>query len=95
MATSESICRRYFVGGKVQGVWFRSATRERALELGLSGYARNLADGRVEVLAFGAREALQELEVWLWRGSPAAVVSEVTPETADGAEAIPGRFAVL
>lgn len=68
---------RFLIGGKVQGVFFRASTREEALRLGLSGYARNLADGRVEVVASGRSEALHELERWLWQGPPAARVDEV------------------
>ncbi|EWT00140.1 acylphosphatase [Intrasporangium oryzae NRRL B-24470] len=54
-----------FVRGRVQGVGFRWWTRARALELGLVGHARNLADGRVEVVAQGSPEALARLETLL------------------------------
>jgi acylphosphatase len=50
-----------FVSGQVQGVGFRWWTRARALELGLVGFARNLADGRVEICAQGSREAIEAL----------------------------------
>lgn len=50
-----------FVRGQVQGVGFRWWTRARALELGLAGHARNMADGRVEVVAQGDDEALERL----------------------------------
>ena len=52
----------WFVRGHVQGVGFRWWTRARALELGLVGHARNMDDGRVEVVAQGAPEALDRLE---------------------------------
>ena len=68
---------RFFVSGRVQGVWFRAATRERAQALQLRGYARNLADGGVEVVATGEDAALGELERWLWQGPPLAQVSGV------------------
>jgi acylphosphatase len=68
---------RFLVSGKVQGVFFRASTRNEALRLGLNGYARNLADGRVEVVAEGRSEALHELEQWLWQGPPAAQVDGV------------------
>ena len=68
---------RFLVAGRVQGVWFRAATRERALALHLQGFARNLADGGVEVVATGADAALAELEQWLWQGPPLAKVSKV------------------
>ena len=58
-----------FVRGTVQGVGFRWWTRARALELGVSGHARNTADGRVEVVAQGSRGAVDALEALL-RESP-------------------------
>lgn len=70
-------CIRCFISGRVQGVWYRASTAEQAKLLGLSGYARNLADGRVEVLACGKKSALILLETWLWQGPVAARVDEV------------------
>ena len=55
------VCRQCWVSGRVQGVFFRAATRQRALELGVTGYARNLDDSRVEVLACGERDAVESL----------------------------------
>jgi acylphosphatase len=74
---------RFFVIGKVQGVWFRTSTREQAERFGLSGYARNLADGRVEVLAVGAEGAISALERWLWQGPPQSRVEDVLRESAE------------
>ncbi len=74
------IARRCFVGGRVQGVFYRASTRARAEALGVTGFARNLADGRVEVLACGAPEAVDALCAWLWQGSPASSVSAVVIE---------------
>ena len=74
------IARRCFVAGRVQGVFYRASTRARAEALGVTGFARNLADGRVEVLACGAPEAVDALCAWLWQGSPASSVSEVVTE---------------
>lgn len=71
------------VGGRVQGVWFRAGTREQARALGIDGYARNLPDGRVEVLARGTPEALEELRQWLRKGSPGAEVTELQCEKTD------------
>jgi acylphosphatase len=68
---------RFLVSGRVQGVCYRAGTREQALALGLTGHARNLPDGRVEVLAAGAAAALDALERWLWQGPPAARVDAV------------------
>ena len=74
-------CVRFIVTGKVQGVFFRAATRERALRLGLTGHAKNLANGNVEVVASGSREAVDELDAWLHHGPPAASVENVRRET--------------
>lgn len=71
---------RFIVSGRVQGVFFRANTREQALALGLAGHAKNLDDGRVEVLASGPGEALDALEQWLWQGPPAAKVEQVFRE---------------
>jgi len=71
---------RFLVSGRVQGVFFRASTREQALDLGLAGHAKNLADGRVEVLASGTGDALDALEQWLWQGPPAAKVAQVLRE---------------
>lgn len=68
---------RFLVSGKVQGVWFRASTREQALQLGLRGHARNLDDGRVEVLAMGDADAIERLARWLQQGPPLAWVDEV------------------
>lgn len=81
---------RFLVSGRVQGVWFRAATRERALRLGLAGSAKNLADGRVEVLAIGDEEAIDELARWLWQGPPLAKVTEVVRELIIPAPALSG-----
>jgi len=71
------IARRCHVSGRVQGVFFRASTREKALHLGCTGYARNLPDGRVEVLVVGEPSAAQSLIEWLWIGPPAAHVTNV------------------
>lgn len=69
--------QRFLVSGRVQGVFFRASTRQQALRLGLTGYARNLPDGRVEVMAVGEAAALEVLAQWLWQGPPAAEVRDV------------------
>ncbi len=66
-----------WVSGRVQGVYYRGAAAERARELGVTGYAKNLPDGRVEVLACGPESAVEELVRWLWIGSTASRVTAV------------------
>jgi acylphosphatase len=77
------VCYRCLVGGLVQGVFFRASTREQAMRLGVSGYARNLPDGRVEVLACGEPQAVAELKAWLRVGPTRAEVTEVACEPLD------------
>jgi acylphosphatase len=81
------ICRRSFVSGRVQGVFYRATCVRKAGALGLTGIARNLADGRVEVLVCGDETAVEEFVGWLWEGSPASKVSDVATEHADPADA--------
>ncbi len=77
----EKYCIHCYISGKVQGVFFRSSTRQRAQELGLTGYARNLSDGRVEVYACGEQQSLTTFQRWLWQGSMYAKVTSVQCET--------------
>jgi len=73
-------CVRCVVAGRVQGVFFRASTRSMAERLGVSGSARNLPDGRVEVVACGRPEAVAELREWLRYGPPGAQVTGVSCE---------------
>ena len=70
-------CRKFKVKGRVQGVWFRESTRRQAAFLNLTGYAINLPDGSVEVLACGDSAAIDRLAEWLQQGPPLASVSSV------------------
>jgi len=70
-------CAKFIVSGRVQGVFFCASTRAEAVRLGLTGYAKNLSDGSVEVLACGDSTALDELQRWLQVGPPAARVQNV------------------
>jgi acylphosphatase len=79
------ICRRSFVSGRVQGVFYRATCVRKATELGLTGFARNLADGRVEVLACGEPGAVEIFVKWLWEGSPASRVTAVDSAEVDAA----------
>lgn len=71
---------RCVVTGKVQGVFFRANTQEQAERLGITGWAKNLSDGSVEVLAYGEAEKLQDLFNWLKQGPPRARVDDITYE---------------
>lgn len=73
-------CVRCYVSGRVQGVFYRANTQRQAERLGLTGFARNLPDGRVEVLACGRIEAIDELKEWLCQGPPSAEVTGVSSE---------------
>ncbi len=78
-----TLCVRCVVTGRVQGVFYRASTRHEAQRLGLTGYARNLMDGRVEVVACGEKEAVETLREWLRKGPPDAQVSSVACEFID------------
>jgi acylphosphatase len=81
--TENRVCFRCLVGGRVQGVFFRASAREQAMRLGVTGYARNLPDGRVEVLACGDVAAVAQMRAWLASGPPMAEVSGVACEPLD------------
>jgi acylphosphatase len=71
------LCTRCLVSGRVQGVFYRASVQQRAQELGVRGYARNLPDGRVEVLACGEPASVEAFVGWLWTGSSASKVTGV------------------
>lgn len=73
---------RCLVSGKVQGVFYRASARHQAQSMGISGYARNLPDGRVEVLACGTPESVDQFRGWLARGPDGANVTSVSCEGA-------------
>lgn len=77
------ICKRFVITGRVQGVGFRASCRRVARAHHLTGYARNLVDGRVEVVACGTHSSVAWLERWLAHGPPLAHVKEVTSEVID------------
>lgn len=85
----EPMARRYYVSGIVQGVGYRYFAQRMAVRLGISGYTRNLSDGRVEVYAIAPAESQGALRAALERGPQSASVSRVAEEDA----AIEARFA--
>lgn len=80
----------FHVSGRVQGVSFRAGTRAQALRLRISGHARNLRDGRVEVVAEGDAAALDALERWLRHGPIGARVDAL--ERGEHAETVASGF---
>jgi len=68
---------RILISGRVQGVFFRYSARQRAEELGLTGYAKNLYDGRVEIIAAGDERRLKSFLAWARQGPPGAHVEGV------------------
>lgn len=77
---SNQLCMRCYVSGKVQGVWYRATAKEQADQLGIQGWAKNLANGSVEVFACGSKEQLESLYSWLKQGPQLAKVEECTRE---------------
>ncbi len=69
------------MSGRVQAVWFRQSTQEQADLYGLTGWVRNLHDGRVEVMAFGDEQQLDCLQQWLKTGPAMAQVLDIDSET--------------
>ena len=84
---------RCYVSGRVQGVFFRASAKNEADRLGIQGYAKNLADGRVEVLASGEPEAMDRFQAWLAKGPPMGQVDDLRCEQAEAAGG--GGFLVL
>ena len=92
---SESTAVHAWVEGRVQGVFYRASTQRTATELGVSGWVRNLPDGRVEVWGEGSPQAAKKLLRWLRIGPPGARVDAVrhrweTPHGIHGFRIRPG-----
>ncbi len=69
-----------FASGRVQGVFFRASTRKRARELGLTGWVKNLPDGRVEAVFEGTNGGIKEMIEWMRHGPPLARVKNLEVE---------------
>lgn len=76
-ACSCTVRVRLFISGTVQGVSYRASTQEQAQKRGIVGWVKNLEDGRVEALAQGAKDKVEELVRWCHTGPPAAKVEKV------------------
>jgi acylphosphatase len=90
---SDLVAAQILVSGHVQGVWYRGFTQETAAGLELSGWVRNLPDGRVEVFAQGPRARMDELLARLREGPPRAKVIDVSVTWTQASHAT--GFAVL
>ncbi|MEX0619535.1 MAG: acylphosphatase [Pseudohongiellaceae bacterium] len=73
-----TVCLQGTVTGRVQGVFFRAETRNKALELGVGGWVRNREDGSVELLICGAQTQVDAMRRWLANGPPMARVDQVS-----------------
>jgi len=82
MPSDARIARRWYISGRVQGVGYRYFAQRAAYALGLSGYARNLDDGRVEVYAAGESNAISEFSARLREGPRWADVRGVDEQEA-------------
>jgi len=76
--TPEVVRKHVYVSGRVQGVWFRDQTREVARDAGVSGWVRNLHDGRVEAVFEGPAAAVDRVVQWCHYGPPRARVNGVS-----------------
>jgi len=81
---------RLFISGTVQGVSYRASTQEQARKRGIAGWVKNLADGRVEALAQGTREPVDDLVKWCHTGPPAAKVEKVVVSWEDVGDDLKG-----
>ena len=73
-------CEKFTVFGMVQGVGFRYHTSHQGLKLGLTGYAKNLMSGEVEVVVCGSEDKIKEMAEWLEEGPQTATVDSVVSE---------------
>lgn len=85
---------KMLVSGKVQGVWYRASTAKIARDLGLKGYAKNLSDGSVEIVAVGTKVQLEKLRKWCELGPSNAQVDWIEEEWSETEETFTD-FAVL
>jgi len=72
--------KRLTIKGRVQGVYYRDSTKQKAIELGIGGWVRNLPNGDVEALIIGDESILNEMIKWAWEGPAMAIVRDVKVE---------------
>lgn len=87
---------RVLVSGLVQGVFYRTWTQDKAYSLGLSGWVRNLWDGRVEAIFIGDKETVEEMINQLFQGPPASSVEkvEIVKKEKVSTDLFNGRFSI-
>jgi acylphosphatase len=78
--SAEKTSAHVMISGRVQGVFFRAETQKAAHRIGVNGWVRNTADGRVEAVFEGDREQVEQMIQWCWEGSPSARVENVEAE---------------
>jgi acylphosphatase len=81
---NDDLTRRLTIRGRVQGVWYRESMRREAERLGVRGWVRNRADGSVEAVVQGSRDAVEAIIGWAHRGPEHAQVSGVEVSPAEG-----------
>jgi len=74
---NEKVRAHVVVSGRVQGVFFRAKTQEKAKELGVFGWVKNLSEGRVEAVFEGERDKVEEMVKWAKKGPPGAIVNDL------------------
>lgn len=96
MTKAQLVKVRLKIVGRVQGVFYRQSTKERAVSLGLTGWVKNDADGGVSVEVQGARERVDELIRWCKSGPPSAHVRQVQIESDESIseEMLAARFEI-
>lgn len=82
-SSAHPVCYRCLVAGRVQGVFYRASTRYKAQQWGLTGYVKNLPDGRVEVIVCGEPASVVQLCEWLRQGPEQASVTGIACEVID------------
>jgi len=71
------------ISGRVQGVWFRASTKQKAEQLGLTGWVRNASDSNVEAIFEGEEDLVKKMIEWCHRGPPSAQVAHVEVKNQD------------
>jgi acylphosphatase len=84
MQSDEPVTRHLWISGRVQGVWYRESMRLEAERLGVTGWVKNLLDGRVEAIVSGDADKVESMISWAWKGPPVAKVSDIEIEPGKG-----------